>query len=287
MDDPTLERKDGRLDLTGWVVAEPVPVKTTRYDTADVTQLAGLTKLAGARWTRIDFSRASLNEVRFWDSEISECIFDECSLRECGFWRSTILRSGFRNANLRGAVLGPVSTDGKRNKFEHVDFSQADLRQSVFTSADFRSCLFKDTKLTKVDFQGSTFSDCVFEGELEEVQFSRHAFLAPNAPPNEMANVDFRRAKLRWVEFQGLDLDRVLFPQDDGHIVIDDYPKKLDRILAALGQRKDSASKAVAAALAGRRKRVGPNQKRGILNKNEIREFGGEEILRIVLHLLD
>jgi uncharacterized protein YjbI with pentapeptide repeats len=287
MDGLGLERTNARKDLTGLVVADPVPVRTTRYAMADVTQFADLTNVRGVRWSQIDFTRASLNKVRFWDSEISDCLFDSCSLKGCGYWQSAISRSSFRSADLRGAVLGPVSEDGKRNKFEHVDFSQADLGQSIFTSADFRSCLFKNTKLTKVDFEGSTFTDCVFEGDLEEVSFSRNAYQAPNIPPNEMLNVDFSRARLMWVEFRGLDLENVIFPQDEDHIVIDDYPKKLDRILAALRGRKDTASRAVAAGLAVSRKWVGPNQKRGILNKNEIREYGGEEILSTVLNLLD
>ena len=42
-----------------------------------------------------------------------------------------------------------------------------------------------------------------------------------------MVNVDLSRAKLRWVEFRGLDLDTVRFPDDEDHLILNDYPRSL------------------------------------------------------------
>ena len=81
-------------------------------------------------------------------------------------------------------------------------------------------------------------------------------------------------------------METVRFPEDEDHIIIDNYPRELDKVVAALQRRSDTPSRAVAAALAGRRKWVGRNQKRGILNKNEIREAGSEETLKAVLEML-
>ena len=66
-------------------------------------------------------------------------------------------------------------------------------------------------------------------------------------PPNEMKRVDLRRAKLRGSEFRGLDLDEVLFPEDEDHIVVEDYPQILDRLLAYFGERRDMGSQRLAA----------------------------------------
>lgn len=85
VDSLAVERRNGMVDLTGFVVPPPVPVRTTRYAIADVTQLAGVTNVRGVRWSKVDFTRASLDEVNFWSSEFSECLFEECSLRHCSF----------------------------------------------------------------------------------------------------------------------------------------------------------------------------------------------------------
>jgi pentapeptide repeat protein len=173
------------------------------------------------------------------------------------------------------------------NTFQKVDFTGADLRQTAYVSAGFVSCLFKNTRLNKVNFQGSTFMDCSFEGELREVCFNRKGFGADALPPNEMLRVDFSRAQLRSVEFRGLDLGDVYFPTDPDHILLNEYPQTLDRLLQSLRGRTDMASKKLAAAIGVDRKWAGPRQRRGILNKNDLLEIGGEDGLRVVLGMIE
>jgi Pentapeptide repeats (9 copies) len=181
----------------------------------------------------------------------------------------------FRNADLRSAGLGNVGEGRKRNRFQKVDFTEADLRQTANKSADFIECTFHDTKLTKVDFQGSVFKDCTFEGELREVQFHRTAFRSEDLPPNEMDGVDFSCARLWAVGFRNLDLNNVKWPHDDEHIIITDYARSLDRVIAALNARTDVTSSALAAYLSVSRRFVGPRQKCGIVNKAALIELCG------------
>jgi len=91
-----------------------------------------------------------------------------------------------------------------------------------------------------------------------------------------MVNVDLSRAKLRWVEFRGLDLDTVRFPDDEDHLILNDYPRLLDRLLQTLVGREDSASRRLAAVFGNRRKWAGQKQTRGVLNKNDLLQIGGE-----------
>lgn len=97
---------------------------------------------------------------------------------------------------------------------------ETDLRQTPYAAALFVDCKFRNAKLIKLDLQGTSFADCVSEGELEDVLFYRRIFKGEALPFNEMANVDCSRAKLRFVEFRGLDLDTVKFPADDEHVVV-------------------------------------------------------------------
>ena len=83
------------------------------------------------------------------------------------------------------------------------------------------------------------FKDCVFEGEIREAQFYRHAFRGESFPPNEMDGVDFRGASLSFVRFGRMDLKNVRFPENDAHILIEEYRPTLERMLAALQGKTD------------------------------------------------
>jgi len=138
--------------------------------------------------------------------------------------------------------LGGVEA-GRRNVFAGVDFSRADLRQTAYKSAEFSKCRFVDTKLAKVDFQGSVFADCKFEGEMYEVAFHRSAFEGDGLPPNKMTRVDLSEAILRSVEFRELDMDTVIWPQGEEHLVLRPCKAALDRALGMLQARSDMPAK--------------------------------------------
>ena len=200
-------------------------------------------------------------------------------------WGTTISDSSFKSADLGRSAMGGID-GGKRNHFRQVEFSNADLRQTAHKSADFTECSFSDTNLKKVDFQGSVFVDCVFEGDLNEVLFYRHAFRGEAFPPNEMKGVDFRRARFHFVEFRLLDMDDVKWPEDDHHVIVKDYQRVLDRLLDILNTRTDLVSRKMAAIFANKRKWAGPNQIEGVISKYDLLYIGGEEAVIEFLRLL-
>lgn len=277
--------KDGRVDLSGLITPEPVARKTVKTEIADVSEMEVLV-IKGVTWKGLDFSGSRLNGLRFFDCAISDCVFDKCSCQDWRLWTTTVSETNFSSADLRRSALGGVQ-DGRRNTFRKVEFTNADLRQTSYVAAEFVGCTFKDTRLDKVDFQTSTFTECKFEGELREVLFYRRGFKGEAFPVNEMTDVDFSRAELRWVEFRGLDMETVRFPEDDDHFIVDDYPRVLDRLLETVKGRNDVASKRLTAVLSNRRKWVGAKQQRGVFNKNDLLEIGGEEGLRRVLEIVE
>ena len=193
----------------------------------------------------------------------------------------------FRSTDLRGALLGGTSDgDSRRNRFHNVDFTAADMRGTMFRATEFVRCKFNRAKLVKVDFQSSAFIDCSFEGELREVIFCRRGFDCERFPPNEMKQVDLRRTTLRGSEFRGLDLDEVLFPQDEDHIVVGDYPQTLDRLLAYFGGRSDMGSQRLAARFEHEKQWLGRRQRVGVLNKHDLVASGGEEGLNTVMKII-
>jgi uncharacterized protein YjbI with pentapeptide repeats len=281
-----LDKKDGRFDVGHLLTQEPTIVR--RFDTraGSVAEVSGQTKLSGIRWRSLDFSDSRLNGLLFSDCEITDCVFDRCRCQDWGVWGTLVSDTSFVGADMRGAALGAVE-GRKRNVFRNVDFSQSDLRRIACTSAEFVACTFRGAKLSKVNFGGSSFSDCAFEGELNEVTFNHRAFKADFWQPNEMTRVDFRTAQLRSVEFRGLDLHDVRFPEDADHLILKNYPQTLDKLIQQLRYRTDIGSKKLAAYLGVYRKWVGQKQERGVLNKNDLREIGGEEALQMVLQTID
>jgi uncharacterized protein YjbI with pentapeptide repeats len=285
LDDLNLPMVGNRFDLHGIVAPEPSTVRQFTTTTANVRELGKLIVMQGVTWRNISFTRARLKSLRFIDSRIDNCCFEGADCSDWRMWGTTISDTSFRSADLRGAALGGV--DGlKRNEFRRVDFSAADLRETANKSAEMVGCKFSNTNLAKVDFEGTVFVDCVFEGKLKEVQFHRHAFRGELLPPNEMKGVDFRKAKFHFVEFRGLDMTEVHWPEDRDHYVVHDFAATLDRLLAVWQSRSDSRSKRLAASFAIVRKWLGPNQEVGVVSKADLVEAGGEDAVAEFLRLV-
>ena len=285
LDGLALGSKAGRIDLGGLVLPEPSVVR--RYETlvAAVSEIEPGAIFRGAKWQNLDFTGSKLNGVRFFGCELTNCRFDNCQLQDLRLWSTTISETSFRGANLRKAALGGVQ-DGRRNIFSGVDFTEADLRQTAYMAASFNRCIFRNARLENIDFQTSTFSDCQFEGELLRVLFYHRAFKGEAFPANEMVNVDLSRARLRYVEFRGLSLDRVRLPNDSEHIVIKNYPAALDSVIVALRQQSDTASQKLVAYLGVLRKWAAPNQIQGVLNIEDLTELAGANSVDRVRELL-
>ncbi len=285
LDGLTPAMNNGRVDARGLSVAPPSRGKTVRTPIADVRELTGRTVIRNATWKSIDFLGSNLDSIRFFDCTIENCVFDKCKCKDWRMWGTTISDTSFDSADLRSAALGGVQ-NGKRNQFRKVNFSGADLRDTGYEAAEFVACTFKNTKLDKVDFQTTVFKDCVFEGELCEVLFYRTGFRGEKYPPNEMKGVDFSRAKLRFVEFRGLDLEDVRLPVDDDHILLKPYRDILERLIQTFAGKTDKVSKALTGNFQFKLKWAGPRQVQGVVNKNDLLEVGGEEALQRVLEVL-
>jgi len=164
-----------------------------------------------------------------------------------------------------------------RNTFVRVDFSEANLSGSTYEAAAFERCTFRNAKLVKIDFQTSTFTDCRFEGELDDVLFYRYGFKGEKYPPNEMVNVDFSQTCLKHVGFRGLVLDRVRLPNDDKHIVLKNFATTLDEMAGMLQRQSDPIAKKLVAFIGLKRKWAVPNQAQGYISVPDLTDIVGED----------
>jgi fluoroquinolone resistance protein len=282
VDDLQLARHEGRLDLRRLRRPQRVPRKFG-FGTSEVPPSAPI-EIHGASWRDLDFSGAVLEELRLFGVNIVNCRFDECRLPGLRVWSSSFADCTFVNANLHDCMLGGVENT-RRTAYLHVDFSKADMRSTSYEAAAFEGCAFRTTKLSGVDFQSSTFQDCVFEGEIRDVLFYRHGFKGERFPPNEMTNVDFRRAQLHDVSFRGLSMDKVMFPEDDDHLVIEDYPVALEGLVSILLKQGDQTARSLVFYLEIDRQWLPPGARR-VINLRDLDKFGGREVVDRCVALL-
>lgn len=283
LSDADAAKIDGRYDLRGARVSAPEGRGRREVGPHAVSELSGLTVVRGAHWKGIDFSDSRLPSLRFFDSIIEDCRFDRTTCDDWRLWNTKVVKTTFNDADLGGAALGGVEGD-KRNAYVEVEFIGTDLRRTVHVSSTMSHCRFENAKLDKVDFQGTVFDGCTFEGPLNDVLFYRHAFRGEAFPPNEMRDVDLSKARLRYVEFRNLDMERVTWPQDPDCVVLEDYREALDHLIRFLQNRSEAGAKKAAASLAFKRKWAGPDQRRGILNLADLRDVGGPAVAADILH---
>lgn len=275
----------GRLDLRGLHLSKPETSKIMGEGSIEISELSEVTEVRDRSWKRLDFSNSILPSLRFFNTTIDDCNFENCELNDLRMWGTKLVDVSFRGADMRKSALGPFN-NRTANSFERVDFSFSDLRGTTYQSANFHQCEFFNSCLRKVDFQGSIFVNCAFKGELREVLFYSKGFGLDAAPRNEMDTVDFSGASLRWCAFRGLNLDKVIFPNDADHIVVEDYPELIDRLLNLFGGRPNPGYRSLTAVLTDARKWLGPKQNIGLFNRNDLIDMlgvpGEEEVSEII-----
>jgi uncharacterized protein YjbI with pentapeptide repeats len=270
--------------VSGIALPQPAVLREFLVEDTPVAERAPL-EVRGVEWRGLVFDGAKLNTLRLHACRVIDCSFDNCQAQEWRTWATTFTNCSFKRADLRNSMLGGVE-NGERCVYSAVDFSDADLRKTIYKAAGFERCQFRNTALAQVDFQTSTFVDCVFEGRLREVTFYARGYEGEAFPENKMINVDFSRAQLHYVAFRGLTLDRVKLPEDRDHLVIRNVAETLDRMTAMLHAKRDPTATKLAAFLNIGRKWVPPNQTQKVINMKDLVETVGEEGRDLLLGLL-
>ena len=208
LDGLPLARHEGRVDLRAVVGPHDPEVAWHR------TRKMGEVTLEG-----LDLSGAELPSWYWSRTTVLNCRFDGANIEDLGTWATRVEDTSFRGTRGQTRCLGAVS-DGVHGVFRNVDFSRADLRVANAGTADFVDCDFSHARTHKTHWGQARFIRCRFAGLVREnIWYGRSPFV-DRAEPNEMEDVDFSAAELRWSEFRHLVLDRVRLPEDANHIII-------------------------------------------------------------------
>ncbi|MGH2491239.1 MAG: pentapeptide repeat-containing protein [Candidatus Limnocylindria bacterium] len=175
-----------------------------------------------ATLTAVDFRRA-----RFDKFSLGGCLFDRCD---------------FRGVKL-GSRLAPLFIALPRSVFRDCTFDGADLRRALLGQSRFERCTFDDAHIDGISAEAAEFLDCRFAGPLDDLTFygtpsgPEAKRLDPPRRRNEFRGNDFRDAELLDVAFiAGVDMDRQRFPDDELHVRVEDFQRRLAKAHAEIKQ---------------------------------------------------
>jgi uncharacterized protein YjbI with pentapeptide repeats len=217
-----IQNIDSRFDLRG--ISFPKEYVDYNYKGKQMHQVAGSLKFKNIRVENVDFSYADIQQtewkncvfkdVKFYATQMEQVVITNCDFEDVEFINT---RLSYSHLNIR--------TGKKSGSFKNVAFRKSKLNETYFSFPTIEDCCFEDCNLYAADFDGSRFKNCKFKGEVNSAWFRRHSIreFEPNyflnqvdktKFTNEMDNVDFSEAVLKYVTFsKDLNLTKCRFAQ--------------------------------------------------------------------------
>ncbi len=180
----------------------------------------------------VEFHNCDFTELALSRSTVRNCVFKNCKLEGIFIYRSRISNCVFHKCSLRDTAFGGnnVTWPVPPNEFDEVMFDQCDFRGSahgcvLYTACSFRQCSFKTT------FPGAVFTNCSFEGRLDEVIFHGQNLDFPKMPPNLMAGCDLSTADIRHCRFVDMSVNPAIFGENQDVLILWNGPEDWRRWL--------------------------------------------------------
>jgi uncharacterized protein YjbI with pentapeptide repeats len=225
--------------------------------------------LKSIRLDKVDFTHARLSHLIFEDVEITDCVFDRTVLESARFGRCSFRDCSFVRADLGGARLGDFWNPNRflPSEFRGCNFSNADMTDTDVLGSRFERCDFRHARMGHSEWAGAVLHDCSFAGEIREARFEATGRInRVPARPEMLDSVDLSNTQLRWVEFDGLNLNGTVFPNDGNHLVVRDSRCFAQAVLDELGASDTTPARFARSVLPRRVRRLGPAQAAELFN---------------------
>lgn len=267
---------EGRQDLRGLVAAAPEARSRVSLGNASGEAAVGLVELRGVRWEALELSHARLPSLRFFESQIMDCRFEQASCRDWRLWATEVSDSSFDGADLRDSAIGTWQ-DERSSSWRGVSFDRADLRRALALGCDLVRCTFRDARLSEAQFQQVTMRDCTFSGAMKDVLFDCREL--PGKPTTDvLVNVDFSQASFEDVEFRGCCFEGLKLPAAQGIYSIPDFPRVARRVLDLLKGNSSVEARMLRSELTVALRLPGRDESVGVFNRRDYLASGGEAL---------
>ena len=211
----------GRWLVESLSVPQPEPKGLFQFKGLTFQQNANVQILKKVRWENMHFSYCDFSDLGFFGLEMTNCHFTNCRCQEIGFWDANISDCEFVACDMTDAAFGGVDMNRPRpNRYSNVIFQGCDFRGSAHSCEAYDSCSFINCRLEHIDFEGAVFSDCIFEGKLQDVMFKARSAACGPIRTNRLSGCDFRRTELVACAFVNIDLNPDLLPNSEDLIVL-------------------------------------------------------------------
>ncbi|TFC22105.1 hypothetical protein E3O55_18990 [Cryobacterium sp. MDB1-18-2] len=266
---------DGRVDLRGFGLPSPEVVGHVEVGGMTAAILDGTLSFRDTRWEGLDLSFAILPSLRFFDAEITDCLFDEAHCADWRLWQTHVSRCSFVRCNLRDSSLG--INDERPDTWTQIVFDRADLRGVALQAASFVECDFNNVRLQGLQFEGCSLDRVRFSGVLRDVLFDFRE-VPDRKAPEDMRHVDFSGAKFENVEFRGCHFDGVTFPDDPQIRLIPNFPSVARRQLELLEGNDSNDAIRLRSVFNGQLRARQREDATGVFNRRDELEWGGESM---------
>lgn len=167
-----------------------------------------------------DFRNSTLNNISFPKANCDSVNFSECKLIDVRFNANMILqRANFSNADLSSmGDIGPKDKEGDQIKFDHANFSSAnmthqDIYNVCFNFADFTNTRLIDSKIGKSAQKENNVTFCY--ADMEKADLLRCIIERCDFQNTNLNNAIFTYAKIKKVNFSESRLNDANFAQSE------------------------------------------------------------------------
>ena len=264
---------NGRLDLRGFSLPAPDKFFLAKVGDLKMLTLEGVFSLQGRSWRGLDLSYSTLPALRFTDTTIDDCVFDDSVCLDWRFWNSRVTKSSFARTDLRGISMGV--RNGPSNSWTDISFVDTNFGELWVWCGQFDRCTFERPLMRGARFRGCIVTNSKFVGPITDVLFD---FRVEINKHSRISNVDFSQATFREVEFAGFNPVGIEFPQDQDLIVVPHFRRVLQRQLQLLPRDDSTTVRQVRAVLENELSGVGARDSSGLFNRQDWVNWGGEEL---------
>ena len=238
---------EGRLDLRGLVVPEPVELadivvpSAVPGNTMTFTQTSGQMAVRGREWADVDLSYSWLPSLDVEESQWVNCRFDAAVLRDSRIWDTEVENCSFETVDFRNVAVGTSLHSARETWWRHVSFRKAVVTSDVYFSGwHAEDVSFEGARISSVQFAQVTLVRVVFDGKIRKVQLNNRVMEASPAP-GPLVDCDFSRCTFDDVEFENVHLTNVAFPS--GTVVVGNLMDVASVAAGFVADRSDDAAR--------------------------------------------
>lgn len=198
------------------------------------------TKFENMDFVQYDFSMSDLSEVVFENVNFSNCAFNKTVCKKTRFWGCFFEDCIFSSVDLSDTYIGAWGGGQNNCKFVKCKlgktFGGSYITNAVFDHCKIKGCIFFCLYMENVRFSGLIDDLMIRKMSIKEITRNQTAAKATkiiakilrvikqdniDVPKVQVNGIDFSSATMQFLDFSECELQHIIPPTDDKHLLID------------------------------------------------------------------